>query len=69
MYDVINFLTQGIKEEIARNNNCKSFLESNPNTPLWTYGGKKPNKERYKRYRLLLEEELKKQEKKILTRK
>lgn len=55
--DLINVLIQGIHEEIDRNLDFFEHIEADKR--LWEYEGVKPNKARFKRYRLLLEEKLK----------
>ncbi|MBN6206243.1 hypothetical protein [Oceanobacillus oncorhynchi] len=55
--DLINALIQGIHEEIDRNLDFFEHVDSDKNP--YEYPGIKPNKARFKRYRLLLEEKLK----------
>mgnify|MGYP001254001802 CR=1 FL=1 len=62
---IIDYLINGIKEEINKNDKYKSFLKDNPDVHCWNYNGEYPNKERYKRFRILLTETLKKQEEEI----
>ncbi|WP_405101610.1 hypothetical protein [Oceanobacillus sp. FSL H7-0719] len=60
---LIEHLLKGIYEEIECANKMKQFTEQGKN--YWQFEGKTPNKERFKRYRLILEEYLREVEKTI----
>lgn len=60
---LIEHLVNGIYEEIERNKEVVEFEREG--NEVWNYRGKFPNKSRFNRYRLMLDESLRKVEKSL----